>query len=78
MKMIKVDEIINQAKYWVKCSRECTTVEARRVYTDKALEVVSILSCVETNRKYHIGVYYKDRFRYYDKCYKKYYEMIFE
>lgn len=78
MKIIKVDEIINQAKYWVKQSRECATVEASKVYTDMALQAVSILSYVETNRKYHIGVHYNDRPRYYSKCYRKYYEMIFE
>lgn len=78
MKTIEVDEMVNQAKYWVKCSRKCMTLSARRVYIDMALGTVAILSYIEINRKYSIGVYDKGRFKYYDECYKKYYEMIFE
>lgn len=82
MKAIKVEEVIELAKYWAKCSIDMnTSVESRTRYEEKALVIVAMLTNVELDRRFPIIEVFEDNEKYslaFEEIYDKYYYQIFK
>ena len=79
MKIIKIDEILNQAKYWVEQAQD--NRYGRRLHnqhTDKAMTIVALLTNIELDRTIDFDSTNTEEFdKTFDNLYKKYKKEIF-